>query len=438
MHDAYDSAPESSNNAPSEAPPVLVEHFFRHEYGRTVAALARSFGASRIELIEDAVQSSMALALTSWAQRGVPHNPGAWLTSAARNAIIDRLRRQGIHDRAVDRIEHRIERGIEPSAEQPAPAHLEGEIDDDELRMLFVCCDPGLKAPTQLVLALKILCGFSVREIALRLFTGEEAIKKRIARGRQQFRALSPEMESPSPSMMRARLDAVHRILYLLFNEGYSSAKPDEPIRRELCEEAIRLTTILCDHPVASTESWALLALMYLHHARVDARRGPDGGLLLMEAQDRSRWDQRAIHRAMGCLMRAGDAQAPSRYQIEAAILLEHCTAPSYEATNWPDIVRLYEALDRVHPSPLHSLNRAIALAEWQGAEAGLSLLEEMTPPAWLVRYYLWDGTLGELYRRAGRPEKARFHLARAHQSAPTDAERAHIEARLKGCEPTG
>ncbi len=385
----------------------------------------RRFGASRVELIEDSVQSAMTAALTTWARRGVPDNPGAWIMRVSRNRVLDHIRHRGVIMR------HR-ESAVESDPPEEAVGHLRHEINDELLRMLFVCCDENLQAKTQLILALKILCGFSVSEIALRLFVSEDAVRKRITRGRRQLRDVAPDLDAADIESLRARRPRVHHVLYLLFNEGYSSAQADSAIRRELCEEAIRLATILTSHTVANTDSHALRAIMHLHHSRIDSRTH-EGELLLLEEQDRERWNQQQIALGMQSLMRAGIDGPKSRYHIEAAILIEHLTATSYEQTNWPDIVRLYEALDRVHPSPLNTLNRAIALAEWRGPEAGLALLDTLTPPAWLARYYLWDATLGELHRRCGNIERATRHMERAAKSAPTDAERRRIVRRMSG-----
>lgn len=407
--------------------PALVEHFFRHEYGRAVSALVARFGSARIDLIEDCVQSAMERALASWALKGIPARPGAWIMLAARNNVVDHLRHQGV----IERTSHILRVHDEHVAPE---ATLSGELDDDMLRTLFYCCDAELKARTQLILALKILCGFSVREIAPRLFMSEDAVRKQLTRGKAAFRALGDERDDLDNARMSARLDAVHHVIYLLFNEGYSSTRPDEPIRRELCEEALRLAGILSEHAIATPDTWALLALMRLHHARIDARYSPGGGLLLIEEQARGLWRRDEILDAMRALMRSGASTRPSRYQVEAAILLEHCTARSYEETNWSDIVELYDVLERVNPSPLNLLNRAIALAEWKGAAAGLAELEALTPPTWLARYYLWDATLGELYRRDNQPERARAYLERALAAAPTHAERVRLERRLELC----
>lgn len=415
--------------------PQLVEHFFRHEYGRTVAVLVGRYGASRIELIEDCVQNAMALALTSWSQRGLPDNPGAWLMRAASNALIDKLRRQTVGKRV-------LAGQAEPPIEGPEPeAYLPAEVQDEQLRMLFVCCDEALEPRTQLVLALKILCGFSVPEIALRLFSRDDAIRKRLQRGRARLKALSPSLQSPALASLQARLPAVQRVVYLLFNEGYSSSKPEQHIRRELCAEALRLGELLTQHPVGDApSSWALRALMHMHHARIDARCDATGAMVLLQEQDRSLWDQEEIQLGLQMLVRSSAEAEVSRYHIEAAILMEHCTAPSYEQTNWKDIARLYEALERRHASPLYTVNRAIALAqlpdgEGTGPAAGLALMRAMTPPAWLARYYLWDASLGELLRQVGQFEAAIAHLTQAEQGAPTEAEKHRLRARIAQCE---
>jgi RNA polymerase sigma-70 factor (ECF subfamily) len=319
-----------------------------------------------------------------------------------------------------------------PSSELP---YLESEVSDDLLRLLFVSADPAIAPESQLVLALKVLCGFSTEEIALRLFHSEDAVHKRLQRARGRLRELAPSLETPPVSELADRLPRVLHVLYLMFNEGYSSAQPDRLIRRELCEEATRLALLLIEHPVGAVpEADALLALMYLHTARFDARVDGTGGMLLLEEQDRGLWDLELIQLGMQYLQRGSRGNRLSRYHVEAAIAAEHCLAPTYAQTRWEEIVRHYEALEILHPSPLNALNRAVALAEWKGVEAALSELEALTPPAWLLGYYLWDSTLGELYRRKGDREKAEAHLRTALEAAPTHAEKALLERRLKAC----
>ncbi|MCA9622356.1 MAG: sigma-70 family RNA polymerase sigma factor [Myxococcales bacterium] len=417
----------------------LVAHFFRHESGRLIASLVRRHGAAQLEVIEDAVQGALAAALSTWARRGIPDNPSAWLTRVAQNGVIDQLRRR-TRDRDLKAQLGEAGDSHPPASSPPAEVAFVDEIDDDELRMLFVCCDPALDPRSQLVLALKWLGGFGAREIATRLFITTANAEKIVGRGRARLEERWSRREAgvpePAPDELAERLSAVQAVIYLLFNEGYSSQREDEVIVRELCEEALRLGQRLVAQRVGDVpESWALLALMHFHIARLDARLDGEGGLLLLEEQDRSRWDREHIHRGMMALGRASAGERFSRYHAEAAVMAEHCLAPSFAETRWGEIVSLYELLERQAPSPLYTLNRAIALAEWRGPEAGLEVLEAMTPPAWLLRYYLWDAALGELLRRAGRQERAASYLRRAIDAAPTRAERRIFEARLQRCE---
>jgi len=392
--------------------PELPEHWFRRELGRLVSILSRRFGVHRMELCEDAAQTALLRATQSWVTN-LPEDPGAWLYRVAHNHVLDELRREKRDERHLAQVH---------------ADYAEQEVQDDVLRLLFVCADPEIAAEGQLVLALKTLCGFSTQEIALRLFQSDDAIHKRLQRARARLREHA-EVQSMDPE----RVHSVLHMLYLLFNEGYSSAQPDRLIRRELCDEALRLALMLRnDAAGAIPETDALIALMSFHAARFDARVDEMGGLLLLEEQDRSRWDGELIERGLEHLTRSARGEILSRYHAEAAIAAEHCLAPSFRATNWEEIVRLYEVLERVAPSPLNVLNRAIALAEWQGPEAGLAALEAIDAPGWLRDYYLWDATLGELYRRRGDLESALTHAKRARASAPTKPEKALLERRIE------
>lgn len=410
--------------------PQLVEHFFRHEYGRLVSRLSRKFGIHNLERVEDAVQSALASALGTWSSRGIPDKPAAWLYRVAHNEVTDCFRRDAVAGRAQAKLDL-------PEESRNDEHGLSLEISDDTLRMLFVCCDEALPSRTQLVLALKIICGFSVREIAFRLMKTEASIHKRITRGRAQMRELSGDLAAPNNEEMGGRLHTLCSVLYLLFNEGYSSTIADQPIRRELCAEAIRLCQILVGHPVGDLpEAWALLALMHMHHARLDARVSGAGALLLLEEQDRSQWDKNEINAGLLALHHSTEGRVFSKYHAEAGILVEHCMAPRYEDTRWEKIVELYILLEKCEPSPIYTLNRAIAVAAWKGAEAGLAVLEKVDPPSWLLGYYLWDATWGELYRRAGKLDLAKKHLSRALDTTPTDAEKVRLRSRLAACDP--
>jgi predicted RNA polymerase sigma factor len=265
----------------------------------------------------------------------------------------------------------------------------------------------------------------------LRLFTSEGNVLKRLGRARDRLREMPPDFDGLSLQAMTSRLPSVHVVLYLLFNEGYLSAQPDRTVRRELCDEAIRLTTLLAKHPVGATpETFALLALMHLHGARIPARLDGMGGLLLLEKQDRSLWDQDQIRLGAVWLQLAASGETFTRFHAEAGIAAEYVFSPSYAETRWQEIADLYEMLDRIAPSPLNAMNRAVAIAEWRGPEAGLAALHAVEPPPWLLGYYLWDAVLGELHRRAGHDEEARRYIDRALASAPTDAERELLRQR--------
>lgn len=406
----------------------LVEHYFRHEYGRLVAQLVRKVGVRHVELVEDAVQSALATALAVWVARGLPRDPGAWLYRAACNQLIGALRKDAGRLRILESAAHDLER----AADAPAPAHFADEVADDLLRMLFVCCVDAIPRESRLVLALKTLCGFSTGEIALRLFTSEANVHKRLQRARETLHDSAADLMSPPLDELRSRLPSVHEVLYLLFNEGYLSAQAESAIRRELCDEAIRLATLLAEHPVGAVpETFALLALMHLHAARFAARVDGTGGLLLLEEQDRGLWDREQMGVGAGWLAHSASGDGFSRYHAEAGIAAEHCFAPSFGETRWKEIADLYALLEQVAPSPLHTLNRAVAVAEWQGADAALALLDGMVPPAWLEASYLWDAVLGDLHRRAGHVEAFRRHRDRALAAAPTDAVRELLRRRL-------
>jgi RNA polymerase sigma factor (sigma-70 family) len=393
-----------------------------------VATLTRMAGVRHVEVVEDAVQTALMSALTAWTAKGLPEDPGGWLYRVAHNRLIGDLRREAGRLRLLDRA------ALDPpeDSDRPAPPYFAGEVRDDLLRMIFVCCDDAIPPESRLVLALKTLCGFSTAEIALRLFTSEANVHKRLARARDRLREEPPDVQTPPLETLRSRLPSVHSVIYLLFNEGYLSAHAEQAIRRELCDEAIRLATLLAEHPVGAVpETFALVALMHFHTARLGARLDGMGGLLLLEEQDRSLWDRERIQLGAKWLERAASGEVFSRFHAEAGIAAEHCSAASFEETRWKEIADLYAMLEKVAPSPLNTLNRAVAVAEWQGAGAGLALLQGLAPPAWLASSYLWDAVLGDLHRRAGNAETSRQHRERALAAAPTEALRKLLERRL-------
>lgn len=405
-------------------------HWFRHEYGRLVAMLSRRFGVSQVELVEDAVQNALLAAAENWPKGSVPENPSAWLYGVAFKQCAGELRRRT----RANALEERATQNTPAATEGPEPVFLAGDVRDDLLRMLFACCDEAIPVESQLVLALKTLCGFDVREIAERLFTTEANVYKRLTRARNRLRELEFQPGELTATELSERLPRVQAVLYLLFTEGYLSSHADGPIRRELCDEARRLTQILAEHPVGATpETFALLALMFLHGARSPARQDGSGGLLLLEEQNRTRWNQDEIRLGLDWLGRSAEGDAFSRYHAEAGVAAEHCLAPSFRETRWERIVACYELLDRVAPSALHTLNRALAVAEWRGAANGLAVLEGLEPPSWLVGSYLWSAVLADLHRRSGNLETAARHRDAALASAPSPSVKAVLQRRLGG-----
>ena len=409
--------------------PQLVEHFFRHEYGRLVAILSTRVGVEHIEAVEDVVQSALMKALEAWTIAGLPANPSAWLFRVAHNDLMGELRQRTNRSRILEQFANEAV----GTPENRPECLMVGEVSDDLLRMLFVCCDEAIPVKSQLVFALKTLCGFGVREIALRLFTSEANVYKRLGRARSRLRNHPPRLGELTDEQHSSRLPAVNKILHVLFTEGYLSSHAEMAIRRELCDEAIRLAAILTEHPVGQVpETFALLALMHLHVARMNARQDGSGGLLLLEEQDRALWDRQRIQVGLEWLAKSAQGDGFSRYHAEAGIAAEHCLAPSFEETRWERVVDCYALLERVAPSAVHKLNRAVAVAEWQGPAEGLAVLKGFEPPIWLAGSYLWAAVLADLHRRCGNVDTAKRYQDDALKSAPTAAIKELLQRRLR------
>lgn len=407
--------------------PELTEHFFRHEYGKLVATLSRRVGTQRIEDIEDAVQSALLKGLQTWAVSSVPENPTAWLFKVARNNLLERLRQD---TRRQEILNSKWESEYFQESNE-STARFSDELKDDLLKMLFLCCDDSIPKQSQLILALKTLCGFSIQEIAHRLFSNEPNVYKRLGRARTRLKEQTFSFEEIHNT--DARLPEVLHILYLLFTEGYLSIHAEFAIRSELCQEAVRLLTLLTNHPLGNhPDSFALLALMHFHAARMDSRQDASGGLLLLEEQNRELWDLQKIQLALWYLSKSASGDAFSRYHAEAGIAVEHCLAKTYQETRWDRIVQCYELLEKQIPSPLHTLNRAISVAEWKGPEYGLEILKRMEPPTWLKGSYTWSAVLADLHRRAGNKETSLRYSNIALGAAPTQAIRKLLERRLQ------
>jgi RNA polymerase sigma-70 factor (ECF subfamily) len=406
-----------------------VAHLFRHEYGKLVALLVRRIGVHHIDLIEDAVQWAMAQALEFWCKEKAPNSPSAWLYQVAYRHILSEFRT--VKHRSLLLSKHLpLE---ESEIIEDNEAFFSGEMSDSMLRMLFIACSNNNPIESQLVFTLKSLCGFNIREIALRLFISEANVYKRFSRAKKHLKNETLELDMLSNDEMLSRLPSVHRVLYLLFTEGYLSSHTDTAIRRDLCEEAIRLTRLLAESKIGDVaNSYALLALMYFNLARINSRQNEFGVLLLLEQQDRNQWDKQQISVAMSLLAQSANGDSISRYHIEAGIAAEHCLSPSFEKTKWGKVVASYELLHNIAPSPLHLLNLAIATAEWKTPEAGLAVLKSADMPDWLERSYHWYAVRADLLFRCGELALADENADLAIAAAPTDSIKQLLFNRLK------
>ncbi len=399
-----------------------------------VAALTRIFGVHNLALAEDVVQDAFCRALEVWKVRGMPENPSAWLMATAKNRALDVVRRERTARTFAPDMGRLLETEwtIAPLVDEAFAARA---IHDEQLRMMFSCCDPRLSEEVQVALILNILCGFGAPEIASAFLSGRAAVEKRISRGKKVL-ASSRRLFDLADAEFGSRLSAVRRALYLLFNEGYHGASGQAAVRAELCGDAMRLNALLREYPAAATPATdALAALMCLHAARLPARLDSEGDLTSLVHQDRSQWDTRLLAEGLALLERSAAGQELSAYHIEAAIAAAHASARSVEETDWASIVALYDQLTEVAPSPVVALNRAIAIAERDGADRGLEALHAITERARLSSYPFYPAAVGELELRRGHPERARTHFQTALGLARNAMERRFLEQRLRCCD---
>ena len=409
---------------------LATEYFFRHEHGRLVATLVAQFGTRRLQLVEDAVQEALVRALQTWPYRGVPNNAAAWLTQAARNVMLDHLRREQRWQEREESIGIEKERWAGNAENPPAIDEL---IRDDTLRLVFICCHPQLAPEAQVALALRTLCGFSPAEIAAAFLTSEVAVSKRLVRARQRIRELELRFAMPELHELPERLDSVLATLYLLFNEGYKASSGDKLVREELCHEAIRLTRMLLEHPSSTTpRSHALLSLMLLNAARLITRTDDAGNLLRLHEQNRTAWDVTMIYEGMKHLAASAEGEQVTALHIEAGIAACHSTAPSAEATDWPRIVSLYDQLLEIAPSPVAALNRAIAIGRASGGKAGLEALSEIRI---LESYHLLHAARGTFAAECGEYSAAVAHFREALVHAVIPSERDFLEGQISHLE---
>lgn len=409
---------------------TLAEHFFRHEYAKLVAILCRRVGAEYFDSVEDAVQRALLAAMESWPVASIPDKPSAWLYKTALNTLIDEIRKQSGREHILARQQETL---LDQVALMPEVSFSE-EFQDDMVKMLFVCCHEQVPRESQLVFALKAMCGFSIQEIAQRLFISEANAYKRYGRARNYLKQHALEFAELAAEKYPLRLPAVHRIIYLIFTEGYLSVNQAHSLRKEMCDEAIRLALLLANSPHGqATETYSLIALMYFHVARLDARQDVSGGLILLEDQDRSLWDKAKIYTGFEWLQKSAQGHSFSRYHAEAAIAAEHCLATSFADTRWDRICDNYYLLEQTVCSPIHRLNRAVALAQWQGAEVGLKILADFDAPTWLLNSFVWAAVLAYLYQVAGDIEQAEKYRLSAFERAPTPATQQLLAQRLCG-----
>ena len=406
-----------------------VERVFRDESGRVLATLIRLVGD--FELVEEAMQDAFAAATLQWPGEGVPQNPRAWLVNVGRHKAIDRVRRQASFKAKQHQIE--IEIASEQAAQMfPNDGVEDAGVEDDILRLIFTCCHPALAREAQIALTLRTICGLTTQEISRGFLVPEKTMAQRLVCAKSKIRDACIPYAVPSREVLGERLEGVLAVVYLIFTEGYAATAGEALVRRDLCNEAIRLARLLVALMPERAEINALLALMLLHDARRDTRAMPDGGIILLEAQDRSLWDKAQIADGLARVDAVLHVPGrPSSYAVQAAIAALHMRAQRYEDTDWPQIAGLYQVLLRLYPSPVVELNHAAAVSMVDGPEAALRLVDSLSARGELAGYHLLPALRGELLRRLGRKAEAEEAYRAALNLVTLEPERRFLERRL-------
>ncbi|TLG08770.1 sigma-70 family RNA polymerase sigma factor [Nocardia cyriacigeorgica] len=400
--------------------PAEFDRVYRAEFGRAVATLARLTGD--LGAAEDAVQEAFADALRTWPERGRPDNPGAWITTAARHRALDRLRRESSRE------------AKEYAAARLAPEDEEPEvvsIADDQLRMIFTCCHPALAPESRVALTLRLVCGLRTAEIARAFLQPESTVAQRLSRAKAKIRDAGIPLRVPSAQLLPERTPAVLACIYLVFTEGYFATSGPQAVRDELCDEAIRLGTLLCELMPREPQARALLALMLLTDSRRDRRRTADGELIPLEEQDRRHWDRTKIRAGLSCLVAAAEDGGGGKYLAQARIAAAHAVAPSWEQTDWAAIVSAYDGLTAEAWTPAVAVNRAVAIGFRDAPEAGLAALDEVADHPRLAGSHLVPATRADLLRRAGRHREAAQHYREALARVGNDPAARFLRRRL-------
>lgn len=413
----------------------LTDHLFRHEAGKMVSVLTKIFGTENLETAEDVVQQTFMDAMQVWPLKGIPDNPSGWLFRVAKNKAIDIVRR----NKHTVQYDFSDNERILLTSEYSLMATMENLwkedlINDDMLRMMFVCCHPQISEENQITLILKTLCGFSTAEIAKAFLTSEETVSKRLYRTKEFFRNQKIKLVIPSADDLKIRTDAVLNSIYLLFNEGYNSTHAEDLIRKDLIDEAMMLCKLLMENKnTQQPEVYALMALMCFHASRTESRLTPEGEIILLPYQDRGRWNSKLIKEGNNYMNMAAFGNSISTYHLEAAIAFEHCTAENFSKTNWKQILTYYDLLCKISTSPIMELNKVVAVMQVHGPETAMQSLTNISDQKKLKAFYLYHSLLGEINSRLNNISEAKKNFEDAISLTQSETEKKMMKEKIVG-----